>query len=89
MESEFTAADAKAGACTYLLHGLLQRLELKNPGLVLDLLEGVKGDQSAVRAQGSVAEPLERIFMEAIALLERCHGQNQMRAGAMSTVGKE
>lgn len=84
MKSEFIAVDAKAGACAYVLHALLQRLELKNPGLVLDLLNGVRGDQSAVRAQGSVAEPVEQIFSEAISLLERCYRQNQM-----STVVKE
>ena len=79
MTTEFTKAEAKAGACAYILRGLLQRLEKQNPGLVLDLLNGVRADQSAVLAQGHPADPVTQVFAESIALLEQCHAQNQMR----------
>jgi hypothetical protein len=79
MTTEFTTAEAKAGACAYILHGLLQRLEKQNPGLVLDLLNGVRADQSAVLAQGLPPNPVNQIFAESIVLLEHCHAQNQMR----------
>jgi len=84
MTTEFTAADAKVGACAYILHGLLQKLEQQSPGLVLELLNGVKADQSAVLAQGEAAEPVKRIFAESVVLLERCHAQNQMASSGGS-----
>lgn len=32
--------DHRLGACVYLLHGLLQRLELQQPGLLAGMAEG-------------------------------------------------
>lgn len=76
MQADFTPADAKAGACAYVLHCLLQRLEVQTPGLVLDLLNGVRADHLAVEKQLSLSEPVRQVFQEAIHLLERCHAQN-------------
>ena len=54
-----SAVDVKAGACAYILHELLQRLEGESPGLVLDLLNGIKMDNAAVLAQGTIAAPVK------------------------------
>lgn len=80
MAESFTAADAKAGACAYVLHCLLQRLELQSPGLVLDLLNGVKADQVAIQNNQSLSVSVKQVFSEAVDLLERCHAQNQSAA---------
>lgn len=39
--------DPRIGACAYLLHGLLQRLEHQSPGLLSDMIEGVESDRDA------------------------------------------
>lgn len=76
--SEFSKADAKAGACGYILHMLLQRLEATQPGIVEELLKGAKADQAAFNAQSSPSEAGTKIFGEAIAALELIHAQNNM-----------
>jgi len=79
MSSDFTNADAKAGACAYVLHALLQRLEVGRPGLVLDLLDGVKSDKTSIESQGAMSESVSRVFDETVALLERVHAQIGMQ----------
>ncbi len=76
--SEFSKIDAKAGACAYILHMLLQRLEVTQPGIVEELLNGAKADQIAFNSQSSPSEVGSQIFGEAIAALELIHAQNNM-----------
>ena len=40
MAHEFTRAEAKAHACSYILLSLLQRMDMKEPGLIDELLAG-------------------------------------------------
>ncbi|MGJ7575647.1 hypothetical protein ACSFBX_34375 [Variovorax sp. RB2P76] len=47
--------DPRIGACVYLLHGLLQRLEQQRPGLIADMTEGVSNDRSAMNPQASAS----------------------------------
>lgn len=47
--------DPRIGACVYLLHGLLQRLEQQQPGLIADMTEGVLHDRAAMNPEASVA----------------------------------
>jgi hypothetical protein len=47
--------DLRVGACVYLLHGLLQRLEQQQPGLIADLADGVANDRAAMNPAASVA----------------------------------
>ena len=70
------------GACTYVLHMLLQRLETTHPGLVLDMLEGARADQAAVQAKGTMSEPLAQVFEQAIGMLELIDAQNQQAGQA-------
>lgn len=79
MSNEFTNADAKAGACAYILHGLLQRLEESSPGLVEGMLTGARADRLAIESNSPVDEPVRRIIEETSKILERVHAQNQMR----------
>ena len=69
--------EAQAGASVYILHMLLQRLEAKHPGLVQELLDGAKADQTAFSAQDKKLEGVSQIFDEAIAILALVQAQNQ------------
>jgi hypothetical protein len=73
MAREFTPTDAKAQACSYLLLNLLQRLDQKEPGLIDELITGVKGDFQASSLQSDLPPPVSLIYQEAIAILERAN----------------
>ncbi len=73
--TETTTLGAKTDACVYILHMLLQRLERSQPGIVISLLEGTKADFAACGESSS-----ERVFTQAIAMLEMVHAQNQLCA---------
>ena len=47
--------DPRIGACVYLLHGLLQRLEQRQPGLIAGMTEGVLQDRAAMDSRVSPA----------------------------------
>lgn len=47
MPHEFSRADAKAHACSYILLSLLQRMDQKEPGLIEELIAGAEGDFAA------------------------------------------
>lgn len=49
-------SDPRTGACVYLLHILLQRLEQQQPGLLADMANGVAHDRAAMNPAGSDAE---------------------------------
>ena len=66
--------NAKTDACIYLLGGLLQRLELQSPGLLKEMINGVKGDQLALPNEAAEKEHIEQIFIESLNILERADG---------------
>jgi hypothetical protein len=47
--------DPRIGACVYLLHGLLQRLEEQQPGLIAGMTEGVLHDRAAMNPDASAS----------------------------------
>lgn len=47
--------DPRIGACVYLLHGLLQRLEQQQPGLIAGMAEGVQHDRAAMNPEASAS----------------------------------
>jgi 6,7-dimethyl-8-ribityllumazine synthase len=47
--------DRQIAACGYLLHGLLQRLDQQQPGLIAGMIEGVSNDQEQMRLIGTPA----------------------------------
>ncbi|WP_064669374.1 hypothetical protein, partial [Vibrio nigripulchritudo] len=68
-------SDAKAGACLYILTGLLQRLEKENSGLIKDMIEGVKADQLSI--SNSLPDLPERgkidaVFEETLGRVDLC-----------------
>ncbi len=65
--------DAKLGASLYILTGLLQRLEKTNPGLIKDMIEGVKSDQASVLNKIPEKEKIDNIFKETLATLEQAN----------------
>lgn len=73
-----SATDIQVGACRYLLHMLLQRLEGVHPGLVEEMLCGARGDLAAIAAQGHATD----VPREAVSWLEMVHAHNQMAAGS-------
>lgn len=77
MTAVYDRADVKAGACSYILMGLLQRLDAQSPGLIDELAKGVEGDFEAVESQGEAVPLVTAIFQEAQAILRRAgrHGQ--------------
>ncbi|KJY73734.1 hypothetical protein [Vibrio nigripulchritudo] len=67
-------SDAKAGACLYILTGLLQRLEKENSGLIKDMIEGVKADQLSISnslPDLPEKEKIDDVFKETLVTLER------------------
>ena len=50
-----TSTDTRVGACVYLLHELLQRLEQQRPGLIADMAEGIANDRAAVHPEASAS----------------------------------
>lgn len=77
MTATYDRGDVKAGACSYILMGLLQRLDAQSHGLIDGLMKGVEGDFEAVRSQGEALPLVAAIFQEAQAILRRAsrHGQ--------------
>ncbi len=63
--------NAKADASIYLLTCLLQRLETSNPGLLQDMIQGVKADKSSLPDDVAEKDHIEQIFQESLLLLER------------------
>ncbi len=53
-DSSKRSNDLRIGACVYLLHGLLQRLEQQQPGLIASLADGVASDRAAMNPAASV-----------------------------------
>jgi hypothetical protein len=45
--------DPRIGACVYLLHGLLQRLEQQQPGLIDSMKQGALYDCAAIDPESS------------------------------------
>jgi hypothetical protein len=45
--------DPRIGACVYLLHGLLQRLEQQQPGLIAGVTEGMLHDRASMNPEAS------------------------------------
>ena len=66
-----TMKNAKADASLYLLTGLLQRLEKKDPELIQEMLSGVKADRAGVSTNITNYEYVSEIFSEAELVLER------------------
>lgn len=65
--------DPKSGASLYILTGLLQRLEKTNPGLIKDMIEGVKSDQASIPNEIPEKEKIESVFNETLLTLERAN----------------
>jgi hypothetical protein len=68
MPKELGNVETKLQAISYVLLCILQRLDEAQPGLITDVLSGVRADREASLAQSPVALP---IFDEAIKFLER------------------
>ncbi len=79
MSKQISEVDARAGACRYILVGLLQRLDAKSPGLIDEMLEGVIADCAAIEAKGNLDDSLRMVCDEAKALLKQAgsYKQNQ------------
>jgi len=71
MSLEFTETDAKTAACRYVLVGLLQRLDTKNPGLIDEMLQGVIADFAAIEANGKLDDSLRKVWVETKTLLQQ------------------
>ncbi|CAI9120500.1 hypothetical protein [Brytella acorum] len=65
--------ETKLQAMSYVFLCILQRLDEAQPGLIADVLGGVRADREASLAQSPAALP---IFDEAIKFLERANQQN-------------
>lgn len=77
MPHEFSRADAKAHACSYILLSLLQRMDQKEPGLIEELIAGAEGDFAASQLQDDLPPPIPLIFRETIAILKRANAYKQ------------
>lgn len=77
MTQEFSKADAKAYASSYVLLSLLQRMDQKEPGLIDELLAGARSDFEASKAKTDLPPAIPAIFEETIAFLERAGAYRQ------------
>jgi hypothetical protein len=62
-----SSRDIEVAACGYLLHGLLQRLDQQQPGLIAGMIEGISNDQANMRLV-STAEANEGVEIAEVAL---------------------
>ncbi len=63
--------NTKADASLYLLTGLLQRLEISNPGLVDEIRKSVQGDREQLSPEAPEHAYIIEVFDEAELLLNR------------------
>lgn len=61
----------KADAASYLLTVMLQHLEVKHPGMLQEMIEGVQSDQSVLTGEASENEHIQQVFQEALGMLTR------------------
>jgi len=66
-------SNPKSDACMYILTGILQRMDAEKPGFIMDMIAGIKNDQSALPENIENKEHIESIFREALSVLERAH----------------
>lgn len=77
-EQAFSSTERKLGACSYLLHGLLQRLEQDRPGLLDSFIAGVEADRGAMSSQDTPGSAVGReIADEALKMLRLMKAQLQ------------
>jgi len=72
----------KGDACIYILTALLQRMEAEKPGLITEIIDGIKNDQSNMPENISNKEHVELIFSEALSMLERAHSLPEQESNA-------
>lgn len=77
MTAEFSRAGAKAGACSYILLSLLQRLDMEKPGLIDELIAGAEGDWATCRGAPDLPPAVPHIFRETLAILTRANAYKQ------------
>ena len=77
MTAEFSRADAKAGACPYILLSLLQRMDIEKPALIEELIAGAEGDWAACRDAPDLPPAVPQISRETLAMLTRASTYKQ------------
>lgn len=68
--------DNQVGACVYVLHMLLQRLESQRPGMLVEMAEGIVADQTAASVTES-GKTLGPVFSEALRMVNLAQAQLQ------------
>jgi len=68
--------DNQVGACVYILHMLLQRLESDRPGMLLEMAEGITADQASASGTES-GKNVDGIFLEALRMVNLAKAQLQ------------
>lgn len=77
-KEELNDSERQIGACAYLLHGLLQRLDAQQPGLLDEMIDGVSSDrESMVAVTTDQAESGVQIADEALKMLRLMRAQLQ------------
>lgn len=69
-----SSQDNQIGACVYILHMLLQRLESERPGMLKDLATGIATDRAAAGDTASGKE-VDGVFSEALRIVNLAHTQ--------------
>lgn len=67
-----SSQDHQVGACVYILHMLLQRLESERPGMLKDLATGIAADRAAA---GDTVSGKDGVFSEALRIVNLAHAQ--------------
>lgn len=77
MSRELSDPETGLRAMSYILLGILQRLDGMEPGLITDLLDGAIADREASMTHADVTPSVRATFDRAVELLERANQQNK------------
>lgn len=78
-------AEARLGACHYILHMLLQRMELQQPGCIEELIAGVTADRDGAR--GTMTQPAQEDVFEATLQMLRLANAQMKLNGPLGAAG--
>lgn len=70
-----SATDIRVDAIVYILHGLLQRMEYLQPGLVSSMIQGAELEKKSMPEVISDRDRIDGIFSEALRILSLAQNQ--------------
>lgn len=79
--------DPRIGACVYLLHGLLQRLDKQQPGLLAEMIESVFFDRAAIAPDASPSAAHGALVADEALRMLRLMAEQRKLADSLQSAG--